>query len=134
MTVSEPSIFTRIIQGEIPGNFVYRDEICVALLTIEPISAGHTLVIPIDQVDEWWKLSNMTLTHLMSVAKRVSTALVDAYNCQRVGVMIAGFEVPHAHLHLMPANNMSDLDISRAKATAPDLLAAEAEKIKHHLA
>ena len=134
MSAPEPSIFTRIIQGDIPGSFIYRDDVCVALLTIEPISPGHTLIIPIEQIDEWWKLSHDTLSHLMRVAKRVSNALVDVYKCERVGVMIAGFEVPHAHLHLMPANAMSDLDISRAQAATPELLTAEAEKIKQHLA
>jgi diadenosine tetraphosphate (Ap4A) HIT family hydrolase len=114
MSASEPSIFTRTINGEIPGNFTYRDELCVALLATEPIVAGHTLVIPIEQIDDWWKLPDSLLAHLMHVSKQVSKTLLATYDAERIGVLVSGFEVPHAHLHLLPANNMSDLEISDA--------------------
>jgi diadenosine tetraphosphate (Ap4A) HIT family hydrolase len=134
VSTSEPSVFTRIINGEISGDFVYRDDLCVALLTTEPIAPGHTVIIPIQQIDDWWKLPDSLLAHLMQVSKQVSNALLATYDVERIGVMVAGFQVPHAHLHLVPASNMNDLDLRNGKSSTPDLLASEALKIKQHLA
>ena len=109
-----PSLFTRIILGEIPGNFVHKDEYCVAFLTINPITTGHTLVVPIEEIDEWTNLSEATSTHLMLVAKRIGLAQKALYKCNRVGLIIAGFEIPHCHLHVIPANTMADLSFEHA--------------------
>ena len=108
------SLFTRIIRGEIPGNFVYKDEICVAFLTINPISTGHTLVVPIEEIDQWTDLPAATSSHLMLVAKRIGLAQKHLYNCNRVGLIIAGFEIPHCHLHVIPTNAMADLSFENA--------------------
>ena len=110
------SLFTRIIRGEIPGHFVYKDEICVAFLTINPIATGHTLVVPIEEIDEWVDLPTATSSHLMLVAKRIGLAQKQLYSCNRVGMIIAGFEIPHCHLHVIPANTMADLSFEHAAA------------------
>ena len=110
------SLFTRIIRGEIPGHFVYKDEICVAFLTINPIATGHTLVVPIEEIDEWVNLPTATSSHLMLVAKRIGLAQKQLYSCNRVGMIIAGFEIPHCHLHVIPANTMADLSFEHAAA------------------
>ena len=122
-----PTLFTRIIRGEIPGHFVYKDEICVAFLTINPISTGHTLVVPIQEIDQWTDLPKATSDHLMQVAKNIANAQKQIYNCKRVGLIIAGFEVPHCHLHVIPADTMSDLSFDQAASQVdPTELAAQA--------
>ena len=124
------SLFTRIIRGEIPGHFVYKDEICVAFLTINPIVTGHTLVVPIEEIDEWTNLSAEISTHLMVVAKRIGLAQKQLYKCNRVGLIIAGFEIPHCHLHVIPADTMSDLSFDQAASNVdPTELAAQAQKL-----
>ena len=124
------SLFTRIIRGEIPGHFVYKDEICVAFLTINPIAIGHTLVVPIEEIDEWIDLPATTSSHLMVVAKRIGLAQKQLYNCNRVGMIIAGFEIPHCHLHVIPANTMADLSFEHAAAHVdPEQLSQQAEQL-----
>jgi len=124
------SLFTRIIRGEIPGHFVYKDEICVAFLTINPIATGHTLVVPIEEIDEWVDLSAATSSHLMFVAKRIGLAQKQLYGCSRVGMIIAGFEIPHCHLHVIPANTMADLSFEHAAAYVdPERLSEQAEQL-----
>ena len=108
-----PSIFTRIIQGELPGRFVHRDDRCVAFLSIAPLSHGHTLVIPIEEVDHWIDLKPDLAQHLMSVAQKVSQAMQRAFKPRKIGLMIAGLEVPHTHLHLVPIHQLHDLDFAR---------------------
>jgi diadenosine tetraphosphate (Ap4A) HIT family hydrolase len=125
-----PSLFTRIILGEIPGHFVHRDELSVAFLTINPITTGHTLVVPIEETDEWTNLSNETSSHLMVVAKRIGLAQKALYKCGRVGLIIAGFEVPHCHLHVIPANTMTDLSFEHAASYVDTAqLAEQAESL-----
>ena len=125
-----PSLFTRIILGEIPGHFVYRDEVCVAFLTINPIATGHTLVVPIEETDEWTNLSDATSSHLMVIAKKIGLAQKDLYKCNRVGLIIAGFEIPHCHLHVIPANTMAELSFKHAAAhVEPAQLKEQAEKL-----
>ncbi|MBQ0795328.1 HIT family protein [Zhongshania sp.] len=124
------SIFTKIIQGELPGHFVWQDEHAVAILTIEPIQEGHLLLIPRQEVDHWDDLQPELAAHLMSVAQTLAKALKKAYACQRVSMMIIGLEVPHTHIHLSPINDMADANISNAKRADGDSLAAAAEKIR----
>jgi histidine triad (HIT) family protein len=107
------TLFTKIINKELPGRFVYEDDECVAFLTIEPLSPGHTLVVPRQEIDHWLDLGPELLNHLMHVAQRVGQALEQVYRPARVGVIIAGLEVPHVHIHLMPINKVQDLDFAR---------------------
>lgn len=108
------SLFTRIIDGDIPGRFVWRDERCVAFLTIAPISAGHALIVPRAEVDHWVDLDDETAAHLMVVARKVGAAQMAAFSPNRIGMIIAGLEVPHTHLHVIPIESEADLDFRRA--------------------
>ena len=112
------SLFTRIIEGEIPGTFVWKDDLCVAFMTIAPLRQGHTLVVPIEEVDHWIDLSARLRGHLFDVATEIGAAIQDAFNPTKVGLMIAGLEVPHAHIHLVPIDGVHDLDFSNADDSA----------------
>ena len=101
------TVFTKIINGEIPGRFIYRDETVAAFLTIEPIAYGHTLVVPVAEVDKWTDLEPEIWLHANEVAQEIGNAVIKAFGSQRAGYLIAGFEVPHAHIHVFPANDMS---------------------------
>lgn len=109
-----PSVFTRIIEGELPGRFIHRDDRCVAFLTIEPLSPGHTLVVPIEEVDHWIDLDPDLAAHVFQVAQRVGRAIDAVYAPNRVGMMIVGDEVPHVHLHVTPIGGVGDLDFAHA--------------------
>jgi histidine triad (HIT) family protein len=108
------TLFTRIIEGEIPGRFVWRDERAVAFLTIAPITTGHTLVVPVEEVDHWLDLDDDLATHLTLVAKQVGRAQMAAFSPARVGMIVAGLEVPHCHLHVLPIASESDLSFAQA--------------------
>ena len=108
------TLFSRIIQGQIPGTFVYRDDFCVAFMTITPITTGHLLVVPIDEVDEWTDLPSELSSHLFKVAAQISEAQKIAFKCARIALIIAGYEIPHCHLHLIPSNSMADLNFENA--------------------
>jgi histidine triad (HIT) family protein len=108
------SLFTKIINREIPGRFVYEDDVCVAFLTIEPLSPGHTLVVPRAEVDNWLDLDAATASHLMLTAQTIGRAIQFAYQPVRVGMMIAGLEIPHVHIHVTQMNHVNDLDFARA--------------------
>jgi histidine triad (HIT) family protein len=114
-----PSIFSRIITGEIPGRLVWDDDICVAMIDIRPLHVGHSLVIPKAEVDHWIDLEAGTAAHLMAVAREIGRAQAAAFPCQRIGMVIAGFEVPHAHLHVVPTDSMADLDFRNADPSVP---------------
>ena len=113
-----PTIFTRIINGELPGRFVWRDEQCVAFLSIAPLRPGHTLVVPIAEVDHWLDVDVELAAHLMVVAHAIGRAQRDAFAPARVGLIIAGLEVPHTHLHLVPIDRESDLSFANADPSA----------------
>ena len=108
------TLFTKIIQGELPGRFVWRDDDVVAFLTINPITPGHTLVVPVAEVDHWLDLPSAIAGRCMSVAQTVGQALMTAFSPTRVGLVIAGLEVPHTHLHLIGFDQESDLAFSKA--------------------
>ena len=112
------SLFTRIIDGDIPGRFVWSDDRCVAFSTIAPIVPGHTLVVPRAEVDHWIDLDDDLAAHLMVVAKAIGAAQVDAFSPARIGLIIAGMEVPHTHLHVIPIETEADLDFRRADGSA----------------
>ncbi len=130
-----PSIFTRIIDGEIPGRFVWSDDTCVAFLDVRPLNRGHVLVVPRAEVDHWVDLDPGTVGHLMAVAHRVAAAQRAAGLAPgRVGLMIAGFEVPHVHVHVVPIETMSHLDFAQADTDAdPADLDAIAKSLRQHL-
>jgi histidine triad (HIT) family protein len=125
------SIFTRIIDGEIPGRFVWKDDVCVAFLDVRPLARGHVLVVPRAEVDQWTDLDADTVTHLTAVAHRVGQAQKALLSPARIGLMIAGFEVPHVHVHVVPLATMSDLDFSQAD-TDPDQ--ADLDALREQLA
>jgi histidine triad (HIT) family protein len=113
-----PSLFTKIIEGEIPGTFVWRDDLCVAFMTIAPLRPGHTLVVPIEEIDHWIDLPDELRDRLFAVSGMIATAIQDAFQPTRVGLMIAGLEVPHAHIHLVPIDGVHDLDFANADESA----------------
>jgi histidine triad (HIT) family protein len=115
-----PTIFTRIIEGELPGKFVWRDGQCVAFLSIAPLQPGHTLIVPLAEIDKWTDLEPDLAAHLMLVAQRIARAQEVAFSPVRVGLIIAGLEVPHCHLHAVPINHESDLHFGNANTNATD--------------
>jgi histidine triad (HIT) family protein len=106
-----PTIFTRIIGGEIPGTFVWRDEQCVVFLSINPMAHGHCLVVPIQEVDHWVDADSDLIAHLFEVTRVIGVALKEAFGCERVGVIIAGYEVPHTHIHVMPRQRLIETQL-----------------------
>jgi len=112
-----PTLFTRIIEGEIPGTFVWDDDRCVAFLSINPLRRGHTLVVPRMEIDNWIDCPPELSSHLFTVAGHIGRALQNAFQPTRVGLMIAGLEVPHMHIHLVPMDGVHDLDFSNAAAS-----------------
>lgn len=109
------SVFSRIIAGELPARFVYEDDRCVAFLSIAPLREGHVLVVPREEIDHWLDLDDGLLAHLMAVSKTIGAALDRIYRPTKVGVMLAGLEVPHVHVHLVPIDTMNDMDFAGAE-------------------
>ena len=107
-----PTIFSRIIAGEIPGRFVWKDDRAVGFLTIEPMMPGHTLVVPREEVDHWIDLEPALAAHLFNVAQQIGKAQQLEWNPSRIGMMIVGEEVPHAHLHVVPINSPGELSFA----------------------
>src|SRR5215216_150004 len=125
------SIFTRIINREIPAYIVAEDEFYIAFLDINPLVVGHTLVVPKKEVDFIFDLDDQTLTGLNLFAKKVAQAIRKSIPCKRVGVAVIGLEVPHTHIHLVPMNSMGDLNFTRAKLNpTKEELSTAADKIK----
>jgi histidine triad (HIT) family protein len=108
------TLFTKIIDGDLPGRFVWEDDVCVAFLTINPLTPGHTLVVPRQEVDHWVDAPAELRAHLFEVAHTISAAIQNAYQPEKVGLMIAGLEVPHLHLHLAAINDLADLNFASA--------------------
>lgn len=130
-----PTLFTRIIEGELPGKFVWRDRKCVAFLSIAPLRHGHALIVPITEVDKWTDLDPELAAHLMVVAQRIAQAQEAAFSPARVGLIIAGLEVPHCHLHAVPIDHESDLHFANANNNASDEeLESAAEALRGALA
>jgi histidine triad (HIT) family protein len=121
--MADDSIFTRIIRGELPGRFVWRDDEVVAFGTIAPIRPGHVLVVPIRQVDKWTDLAPELWARTTAVAQSISIVLESTFECDRVGLIVAGLEVPHCHIHLIPIRSEGDLNFALADpgATAVSL-------------
>lgn len=113
------TLFTRIIDGELPGRFVWKDEHCVAFLSIGPLTTGHTLVVPRQEIDKWTDAPTELMVHLTEVAQIIAKAQLAAFGSVRAGLEIAGFEVPHLHVHVWPTNSLEDFDLSRARTDVP---------------
>ncbi|MBI3785830.1 MAG: HIT family protein [Deltaproteobacteria bacterium] len=129
-----PTVFTRIINGELPGRFVWRDDQCVAFLSINPLRPGHTLVVPRAEVDHWLDLPAELTAQLNQVAQSIGKAIHKAFKPTKVGLMIAGLEVPHVHLHLVPIDGLGDLDFRNQDTNAkPADLDQAAQSIRNAL-
>ncbi len=128
------SIFTKIVNKEIPAHVIAENEKYLAFLDINPLAKGHTLVIPKQEIDYIFDLDDELLSGLHVFARKVARAIDSVMDCKRVGVAVLGLEVPHAHLHLIPINNLHDIEFSRPKLKLSDEeLASIAEKIKSAL-
>ena len=112
-----PTVFSRIIAGELPGTFVWRDERCVGFMSINPLAYGHVLVVPIEEVDHWVDAPADLVAHLFEVTRVIGMAQQEAFHPGRVGVIIAGYEVPHTHIHVIPTNSMAELSFANAAAS-----------------
>jgi len=112
------TVFSRILRGELPALFVWQDDLCAVFLSIAPLRPGHALVVPRAEVDHWIDLPADTAAHLMTVAQKIGKAQQEAFDPRRIGLMIAGFEVPHVHVHVVPIEGMADLDFSNADSRA----------------
>lgn len=109
------SIFTKIINGEIPSYKIAEDEKCYAFLDISPIAEGHTLVVPKQEVDYIFDLDDELLTHLHLFAKKVAKAMKEVIECEKIGMAVIGLDVRHTHIHLVPLKEVSDLNFARPK-------------------
>ena len=130
-----PSVFTMIINGDLPGRVVYSDDDVVAFLTIEPMTQGHTLVVPRAEVDNWQDVEPAVFGRVMDVAQRIGKAVCAAFDADRAGLIIAGLEVPHLHVHVFPARDLSDFGFANVdRNPSPQSLDEAATKIKAALA
>lgn len=127
-----PSIFTRIINGEIPCHKVAEDDRFLAFLDINPLREGHTLVVPKAEVDKFFELPGDVLSAILPFAQGVARKIAAVVPCDRIGVSVIGLEVPHAHVHLIPIDSMHDMDFSRPKLKlSREELGAIAERIRN---
>jgi histidine triad (HIT) family protein len=125
------SIFTRIINREIPGHIVHEDDRYIAFLDINPLVVGHTLVVPKQEVDYIFDLDEKTLAGMNVFAKKVAQGIKKAVACKRIGVAVIGLEVPHTHVHLVPMNVTDDLNFTRPKLTpSKEILTEAADNIR----
>ncbi|WP_433196239.1 HIT family protein [Nocardia sp. CA-107356] len=125
------SVFSAIIEGQLPGRFVWEDDEFVAFLTIAPVTQGHTLVVPRKEIDQWQDIDADTFARLNTVAQKIGQAVRQAWDAPRAGLLIAGLEVPHLHVHVFPAFAMGNFDISGANPNpTPESLDEAQSKIK----
>lgn len=127
------TLFSRIVAGQEPARFVWNDETVVAFLTIAPLTPGHTLVVPRQELDRWTDAAPELLTHCVSVAQRIGQALQAAYDAPRAGLVVAGYEVPHLHVHVFASWSMRDFDWSRVQHPDDSDLDAAADQVRASL-
>ncbi len=127
------TIFTKIIHGEIPCAKLYEDERYLSFLDIRPIRAGHALIIPKPEVDYIFDLPEDLMNDLLKTAKPIANAIEAEVPCKRIGLMVAGLEVPHCHLHMVPIDDVGDLNFAHASPAEPDDLHSLAARIRNHL-
>jgi diadenosine tetraphosphate (Ap4A) HIT family hydrolase len=129
------SVFSKIINREIPGRFVYEDDEFVGFLTIAPVTQGHTLIVPRAEIDQWQDVDPQVWGRITALSQRVGQAVVKAFDAPRAGFLIAGLEVPHLHVHVFPAYTLGDFDISGADTNpSPESLDEAQAKITAALA
>jgi diadenosine tetraphosphate (Ap4A) HIT family hydrolase len=129
------TVFTKIINRELPGRFVYEDDEVVAFLTIQPMTQGHTLVVPRAEIDQWQDIDGPTFARVMSTAQLIGKAVCRAFDVERAGVIIAGLEVPHLHVHVFPTRSLSDFGFANVDNNpSPESLDEAQTKIKAALA
>lgn len=129
-----PSIFTRIIAGELPADFVWKDDVCVAFLSNRPLRPGHALVVPRLEIDHWIDLEPELLAHLASTAKTIGRAQMAAFKPSRIGLLLAGLEVPHVHFHVVPIRGAHDLDFGNQDQNPdPAQMANAGESLRQEL-
>jgi diadenosine tetraphosphate (Ap4A) HIT family hydrolase len=124
------TLFTRIINGELPGRFIYADELAVAFLSISPLTPGHTLVVSREEVDQWTDAGDPLLHHCLDIARRIGNAAKQAFDAPRAGLVIAGLEIPHLHVHVFPVWSLEDFDFSRARAASDEELDQAAARLQ----
>src|SRR6516165_5421986 len=135
MLVRMASVFTKIIRGESPGRFVYEDDDIVAFLTIEPMTQGHTLVVTRAEIDQWQDVDGARFARVMSVSQLIGKAVCKAFRTERAGVIIAGLEVPHLHVHVFPTRSLSDFGFANVdRNPSPKSLDDAQARIKAALA
>jgi histidine triad (HIT) family protein len=127
------SIFTKIINGELPSYKIYEDETVFAFLALDQVNLGHTLLIPKKETDYWIDVPEKDYLHLQKVALKIGQALQKATDCRKVFQTVVGLEVPHFHLHLIPAWTISDLDFKRAQRHSEGEMKEIQKKIMSHL-
>jgi histidine triad (HIT) family protein len=128
------TIFTQIIEGKLPGRFVWKDAVCVVFLSIQPLRPGHCLVVPRQEVDHWIDLDPPTLAHLIETAQGIGRAQMAGFKPVRIGMMVAGLEVPHCHIHVVPIRGLHDLDLANKDPNPdPAKLDQAAETIRREL-
>ena len=127
------SVFTKIINGEIPCYKIAEDEHCLAFLDINPNAKGHTLCIPKKEIDKFFDLDEKSYHHLLEFARKVAIALEKAIECERVGMAVVGLEVHHAHIHLIPISQMSEMTFQEKVALTPEEFQEVADKVKAYL-
>lgn len=127
------TLFTKILNKELPGHFVYEDDKCGAFLSIAPLTYGHTLVVPRQEVDHWVDLSDELMSWCFSVAKKIAKAQIKAFNPKKVGLIVAGLEVPHTHIHVIPMQSEQDLDFNKAQTVPQEQLAQAAQELRQAL-
>jgi histidine triad (HIT) family protein len=129
-----PSIFTKIINKEIPGYIIAETDTCIAFLDVFPLAMGHVLIVPKEEIDYLFSIKDSLLTEMILFSKKISIAIKKAVPCKRIGVAVIGLEVPHAHIHLLPLQTVQDINFSREKLKpSKDELQKIADLIKSYL-
>lgn len=123
------TVFTKIINGELPSYKIHEDDLTLSFLALDQVNPGHVLVIPKQEVNHWFDVPPEIYNRVGHNAQMIAKAIKIATGCPRVGVMVAGFEVPHYHMHLIPANSIPELDFKRAQKLSPDQMEAIQKKI-----
>lgn len=127
-------IFSKIIKGDVPSCMLWEDDVCVSFLDVRPLAPGHALVVPREETDLWTDLSPSTAAHLTEVAHSIGRAQMSVFSPLRIGLMIAGFEVPHTHVHVVPLESMAQLDFTTADPNpGQDSLQSNMEQLREAL-
>lgn len=129
-----PTIFTQIIEGRLPARFVWKDDRCVVFLSNRPLRPGHSLVVPRQEVDHWLDLEPQLLCHLTETAQAIGQAQMAGFKPERIGLMLAGLEVPHCHFHVVPIRGLHDLDFGNQDPDPdPAMMDEAADTIRREL-